>query len=213
MRRLIFSSSSSLSLLGSWSQWEWYVFSAWYCGKWSTRNTVHATYLHLSNEIWHTTHMHAHAHVHIYTHTRLSVLQMLATSPPFTRKTESKLHTLSLVERMWSFIWYETDIKWCLHLTMHCTCFYFFLSYSVKFSHDSRLRNAAVDVYSALYGRLTPTCLPQGVGLVPRTNSLFLHYVIYVLSISISLCLYTYSKAQVECSSCVFVLLHMLYFS
>jgi transcription initiation factor TFIID subunit 2 len=72
---------------------------------------------------------------------RLWVLQMLASNPPFTRKTESKLNTLTLVERMWSLI-------------------------CVKFSHDSRLRNAAVDVYSALYGRLTPTCLPQGLGIV-----------------------------------------------
>lgn len=39
----------------------------------------------------------------------------------------------------------------------------FFKCPSVKFSHDSRLRNAAVDVYSSFYGRLTPTCLPQGV--------------------------------------------------
>jgi transcription initiation factor TFIID subunit 2 len=72
---------------------------------------------------------------------RLAVLQMLASTPPFTRKTESKLNTLALVERMWNLI-------------------------CVKFSHDSRLRNAAVDVYSALYGRLTPTCLPQGLGIV-----------------------------------------------
>jgi transcription initiation factor TFIID subunit 2 len=72
---------------------------------------------------------------------RLWVLQMLASNPPFTRKTESKLNTLTLVERMWSLI-------------------------CVKFSHDSRLRNAAVEVYSALYGRLTPTCLPQGLSVV-----------------------------------------------
>lgn len=45
-----------------------------------------------------------------------------------------------------------------------CVYFVYFSSHSVKFSHDSRLRNAAVDVYSTLYGRLTPTCLPQGVG-------------------------------------------------
>ena len=37
------------------------------------------------------------------------------------------------------------------------------LFYSSKFSHDSRLRNATVELYSALYGRLTPTCVPQGV--------------------------------------------------
>ena len=56
---------------------------------------------------------HTHIHTHImynvmYTHMyRLSVLQMMATSPPFTRKTDSKLNTLSLVERIWNLIWYS----------------------------------------------------------------------------------------------------------
>ena len=34
---------------------------------------------------------------------------------------------------------------------------------SSKFYYDVRLRNALVDLYSSLYGRLTPTCVPEGV--------------------------------------------------
>ena len=47
---------------------------------------------------------------HIITVFRLWVLQMLASNPPFTRKTESKLNTLTLVERMWSLIWYSDSL-------------------------------------------------------------------------------------------------------
>lgn len=54
----------------------------------------------------------------------------------------------------------------CVYTLLNCTFTFPNLSCSVKFSHDSRLRNAAVDVYSALYGRLTPTCMPQGVGIL-----------------------------------------------
>eukprot|EP00731_Ephydatia_muelleri_P018686 Em0011g726a len=70
-----------------------------------------------------------------------AILDMLAANPPFTRRVESKLNTLTLVERLWSLM---------------CS----------KFSHDSRLRNAAAQLYSSLYGRLTPTCVPQGLGIV-----------------------------------------------
>ena len=31
---------------------------------------------------------------------------------------------------------------------------------STKFYYDARLRNAAVQVYASLYGRLTPKCVP-----------------------------------------------------
>lgn len=72
---------------------------------------------------------------------QVAILDTLAANPPFTRRLESKLNTLPLVERLWSLM---------------CS----------KFSHDSRLRNAAALLYSSLYGRLTPTCVPQGLGIV-----------------------------------------------
>ena len=40
----------------------------------------------------------------------------------------------------------------------------FFPYCSRTFSADSRLRNAAVDLYCSLYDNLTPTCVPEGVG-------------------------------------------------
>ena len=74
----------------------------------------------------------------IITMFRLWVLQMLASNPPFTRKTESKLNTLTLVERMWSLIWYNICIpilslyltsciimsySLCRHLLQQCKVF------------------------------------------------------------------------------------------
>ena len=41
---------------------------------------------------------------------------------------------------------------------------------STKFYHDARLRNAAVQVYASLYGRLTPKCVPQGVCCQAKPN-------------------------------------------
>ena len=42
----------------------------------------------------------------------------------------------------------------CIKISFNC---------STKFYYDARLRNAAVQVYASLYGRLTPKCVPQGV--------------------------------------------------
>lgn len=65
--------------------------------------------------------LYVRVHVHVYTCTiynvcvceycgsftySLAVLNMLAVNPPFTRKTESKLNTPNLVERMWTLIWW-----------------------------------------------------------------------------------------------------------
>ena len=36
---------------------------------------------------------------------RLTVLTSLASSPPFTRRVESKLDTLELVEQLWDVLW------------------------------------------------------------------------------------------------------------
>jgi transcription initiation factor TFIID subunit 2 len=71
---------------------------------------------------------------------RMKVLDYLSETPPFTRKKDSILNTVNLVERLWS--------------TMS------------QLSHDPRLRNSFVALYSSLYGRLTPTCMPQGLGIV-----------------------------------------------
>ncbi|XP_048582004.1 transcription initiation factor TFIID subunit 2 isoform X3 [Nematostella vectensis] len=71
---------------------------------------------------------------------RHHTLRVLSDNPPFTRKSDSPLCTQVLVERLWHFM---------------CTV------------HDWRLRCDAVDLYSALFGRLTPSCVPsQGMGIV-----------------------------------------------
>lgn len=72
---------------------------------------------------------------------RLLILNSLTSKPPFTRRSDSSLNTLALVERLWKVI---------------CS----------EFSSDSRLRIAAVELYNSLYGHLTPTCVPQGLGMV-----------------------------------------------
>lgn len=72
---------------------------------------------------------------------RLAVVGMLVARPPFIRRSDSQLNTVQLVERLWSLM---------------CT----------KLAHDARLRNSVALLYGALYGRLTPPCVPQGLGVV-----------------------------------------------
>ncbi|XP_031558269.1 transcription initiation factor TFIID subunit 2-like [Actinia tenebrosa] len=68
------------------------------------------------------------------------ILRSLAENPPFTRKTESPLCTVSVVEKLWQLM---------------------------NTVNDARLRCDSCDVYNALFGRLTPTCVPaQGMGIV-----------------------------------------------
>lgn len=38
-----------------------------------------------------------------------------------------------------------------------------YIFFSSKFSSDTKLCQAGIELYSVMYGRLTPTCLPQGV--------------------------------------------------
>ncbi|XP_070555415.1 transcription initiation factor TFIID subunit 2-like [Ptychodera flava] len=66
---------------------------------------------------------------------RHAVLKMLTKNPPFSKKDESPLSNEALVERLWSLMNSGT-------------------------SHDARLRCDAVDLYSALWGRTRPACLP-----------------------------------------------------
>lgn len=84
---------------------------------------------------------------------RLAVLDALAKNPPFTRRSPSPLNTLPLAERLWNTIWYVINYS-----VGNVTDYN-----STKLPSDILLRNAAVEVYSALYGRLTPSCVPQGV--------------------------------------------------
>ncbi|KAK3736334.1 hypothetical protein QZH41_020807, partial [Actinostola sp. cb2023] len=67
-------------------------------------------------------------------------LRSLAVNPPFTRKADSPLCTENVVERLW---------------------------HVMNTVHDARLRCDSCDLYNALFGRLTPTCVPpQGMGIV-----------------------------------------------
>ncbi|XP_074635589.1 transcription initiation factor TFIID subunit 2-like isoform X2 [Acropora palmata] len=66
----------------------------------------------------------------------------MAKNPPFLKKSECRLNNLDLVERLWRLI--------------NCSC-----------SVDARLRQDGVELYNALWGRLTPGCVPpQGMGIV-----------------------------------------------
>ncbi|XP_022710567.1 transcription initiation factor TFIID subunit 2-like isoform X2 [Varroa jacobsoni] len=71
---------------------------------------------------------------------RLHVLRALTSNPPFSKR-ESGTHSSAfnsdqLVERLWTMM-------------------------NSKFSHDSKLRCALVDLYHVLYGRGRPQCLPM----------------------------------------------------
>ncbi|OQR68760.1 transcription initiation factor TFIID subunit 2-like, partial [Tropilaelaps mercedesae] len=71
---------------------------------------------------------------------RLHVLRALTNNPPFSKR-ESGTHSSAfnsdqLVERLWTMM-------------------------NSKFSHDSKLRCALVDLYHVLYGRGRPQCLPM----------------------------------------------------
>lgn len=66
----------------------------------------------------------------------------LTKNPPFSKKSDSRLNSLDLVERLWRLI-------------------------NSSFSVDARLRQDGVELYNALWGRLTPSCVPpQGMGIV-----------------------------------------------
>lgn len=66
----------------------------------------------------------------------------LTKNPPFSKKSDSRLNNLDLVERLWRLI-------------------------NSSFSVDARLRQDGVELYNALWGRLTPSCVPpQGMGIV-----------------------------------------------
>ncbi|XP_062509199.1 transcription initiation factor TFIID subunit 2-like isoform X2 [Corticium candelabrum] len=73
---------------------------------------------------------------------RYYVLKLLAAYPPFRRKDQSPLNTQELVHKLWDLM-------------------------GVASSVDTRIRVTAIELYSTLYGKLTPSCMPdQGLGVV-----------------------------------------------
>jgi len=70
------------------------------------------------------------------------VLRSLQLSPPFTRKSDSSLNSLWLVERLWEIL-------------------------NIYSAYDYQLRCETIELYNCLYGRVTPSCVPsQGLGVV-----------------------------------------------
>lgn len=72
---------------------------------------------------------------------RHCILRTMTENPPFTRKSDSTLNNLALVEKLWN--------------------------YASKWWADARLRCDVMDLYNALWGRVTPGCVPaQGMGIL-----------------------------------------------
>lgn len=66
----------------------------------------------------------------------------LTKNPPFSRKSDSPLNNLDLVEGLWRLINSSSSV-------------------------DARLRRDGVELFNTLWGRLTPGCVPsQGMGIV-----------------------------------------------
>ena len=72
---------------------------------------------------------------------RLRSIQLLTNNPPFTKKKSSKLNTPDLVQRLWNM-----------------------MNFNSAFNPQIRVHLA--NLYLVLYGRLTPSCLPQSLGVV-----------------------------------------------
>ena len=50
-----------------------------------------------------------------------------------------------------------------MYNSLSCACMYIYLTHSSGFHYDSRLRSGVVQFYGSMFGRLTPSCVPQGV--------------------------------------------------
>ncbi|XP_046847633.1 transcription initiation factor TFIID subunit 2-like [Xenia sp. Carnegie-2017] len=69
------------------------------------------------------------------------IIQKLTENPPFTKKSNSRLDTLYLVNKLWTA--------------------------ASKSSFDTRLRCDYMDLYNTLWGRVSPGCVPaQGMGVL-----------------------------------------------
>ena len=72
---------------------------------------------------------------------RSKAVQLLTNTPPFMKKKSSNLNKPELVERFWSLMNYST-------------------------AFNPQIRMLLANLYLVLYGRVTPACLPQSLGVV-----------------------------------------------
>ena len=86
---------------------------------------------------------------------RLRAIEMLCKSPPFIRKKTSRLNKPELVEQLWVF-----------------------MNYSTVF--NPQLRMLFASLYLTMYGRVTPSCLPQSLGVVIDLKEKTAHSCLYL---------------------------------
>ena len=86
---------------------------------------------------------------------RSRAIEILSNSPPFIKKKTSHLNKPELVEQLWVF-----------------------MNYSAVFNPQIRMQFARL--YLTLYGRVTPSCLPQSLGVVIDLKEKTAHSSLYL---------------------------------
>ena len=76
---------------------------------------------------------------------RVAVLNMLSSNPPFSRKTESVLNTLALVERLWAMMWSVAKLCVFVHVCQSSSCSFLLELFYTTF--DGRVKMQSNGVY------------------------------------------------------------------